>query len=138
RADVVSLHCPLDDSTRGLIDDRALSLMKPGALLVNVSRGPVVDRAALERALDAGHLGGVGLDVFWQEPRDLADPVCLRVEVVLPPRASGFNVEDLRRVADTCLGEVARVARSQEPPHPAARAGGRARALALVARGPLA
>jgi D-3-phosphoglycerate dehydrogenase / 2-oxoglutarate reductase len=73
RADVVTLHTPLTDQTRNLLDAGRLALLKPGALLVNCSRGGVVDEAALLAALEAGHLGGAALDVFDEEPpRDLA------------------------------------------------------------------
>src|SRR5262245_48501109 len=84
-SDIITLHCPLTDATRNLIDERAFALMKPGALLINCSRGAVVDRAALERALDSGHLGGAGLDVFWEEPWNPADPLYHRPNVVVTP-----------------------------------------------------
>ncbi|HRX84494.1 MAG TPA: hydroxyacid dehydrogenase [Phycisphaerae bacterium] len=67
-ADFVSLHVPLTDSTRKLFDDRRLAMMKPTAILINCSRGEVVDSAALARALDAGKLRGAGLDVYETEP----------------------------------------------------------------------
>jgi len=68
QADIVSLHCPLTEETRGLMDARAFSLMKPGAMLINTSRGAVVDHKALTDALDAGILMGAGLDVYPDEP----------------------------------------------------------------------
>lgn len=68
RADVVSLHCPLTDHTRGLIDAEALALMKPGALLLNTARGALVDEAALAQALREGRVAGAGVDVLAQEP----------------------------------------------------------------------
>ena len=67
-SDVVSLHVPLAPSTRGLIGARELSLMKPGAVLINTSRGAVVDQHALLSALQTGALGGAGLDVLDPEP----------------------------------------------------------------------
>ncbi|MBN2022514.1 MAG: D-2-hydroxyacid dehydrogenase [Pirellulales bacterium] len=68
RSDVVSLHCPLSPQTRHLVDTRRLALMKPSAMLVNTSRGPVVDERALAEALSAGRLAGAGLDVLADEP----------------------------------------------------------------------
>jgi len=67
-SDAVSLHCPLTPETQGLVDARRLALMKPGAFLINTSRGPLVDERALAEALDAGRIAGAGLDVLSAEP----------------------------------------------------------------------
>jgi phosphoglycerate dehydrogenase-like enzyme len=114
-ADVVSLNCPLTDATRGLMNDRAFALMKPGALLINCSRGPVVDRGALERALD-GRLGGVGLDVFWHEPWDPADPLFAHPRVVVLPHVAGSTEEAFDGIATICADNILRVTRG-DPPH---------------------
>jgi glycerate dehydrogenase len=74
-ADILSLHCPLNDSTRGLIGARELALMKPDALLINTARGALVDGHALSIALKAGRLGGAGIDVLPQEPPVNGDPL---------------------------------------------------------------
>src|SRR5277367_5543643 len=73
--DIVSLHCPLNDATRGLIGAPELALMKPDALLINTARGALVDGNALKLALEAGKLGGAGIDVLPQEPPLDGDPL---------------------------------------------------------------
>ncbi|AUX42641.1 2-hydroxyacid dehydrogenase [Sorangium cellulosum] len=99
RADVVSIHCPLTPATRGLFDDEAFAAMRPGALLVNVARGAILDRGALERALAAGRLGGVGLDVFWEEPWDPHEPLFARDDVIALPHVAGSTEEAFARIA---------------------------------------
>lgn len=84
RADFVSLHCPLTEETRHLIDRSALWSMKPGAILVNTARGPVVDEVALVEALQSGHLGGAGLDVYEREPELASGLGELENAVLLP------------------------------------------------------
>jgi glyoxylate reductase len=91
-ADVVSLHTPLTEETRGLIDEEALAHMKPTAFLVNTSRGPVVDEAALAQALRDGTIAGAGLDVFEHEPE--VHPDLLELDnVVLLPHLGSATVE---------------------------------------------
>jgi phosphoglycerate dehydrogenase-like enzyme len=84
-ADVVSVHLQLSDRTRGLIGARELELMKPGAILVNTSRGPIVDEAALVRALREGTIAGAGLDVFDVEPLPRHHPLRELRRAVLTP-----------------------------------------------------
>jgi phosphoglycerate dehydrogenase-like enzyme len=75
RSDYVVVQLPLNDSTRGIIDAAALKRMKRGAILINCARAELIDRAALVEALDAGRLGGLGLDVGYAEPADADDPL---------------------------------------------------------------
>lgn len=112
-SDVVSLHCPLTEATRGLLGEEAFAAMKPGALVVNCARGAVIDRAALERALESGRLGGVGLDVFWDEPWDPEDRLYGRDDVVVLPHVAGSTEEAFARVAAIVGGNVERLARGE-------------------------
>lgn len=89
RLDAVVVALPLAEATRGLIDARRLSLMKPGALFVNVGRGPIVDEPALVEALGSGHLGGAGLDVFAEEPLPGSSPLWELPNVIITPHSSG-------------------------------------------------
>jgi phosphoglycerate dehydrogenase-like enzyme len=94
-ADVVSLHVRLTPESRGLIGERELGLMKPGAILVNTARGPVVDTAALVAVLHAGRLGGAGLDVFDTEPLPEAHPLLACEQVVLTPHNADQTPEGM-------------------------------------------
>jgi phosphoglycerate dehydrogenase-like enzyme len=93
-SDVVSVHLPLADATRGLLGERELSLMRADALLVNTSRGPIVDEAALLAALERGHLGGVGLDVFDEEPLPAEHPLRTAPRTLLTPHL-GYVTRDV-------------------------------------------
>ena len=92
-SDYVSLHCPLIDETRGLIDARRMNLMKRNALLVNTSRGPVVDEAALIQALKDGTIGGAALDVLCEEPPAKDHPLFGMDNVVLTPHIAAFSAD---------------------------------------------
>lgn len=104
-SDVVSLHCPLTEQTRHLIDERALEKMKPSAILVNTSRGPVIDEKALARALHAGKIAGAALDVFEREPN--VEPELLdRDNVVLIPHLGSATVETRTAMAELAARNV--------------------------------
>lgn len=116
-SDVVSLHCPLTPATRHLIGARELRLMRPGAHLVNTSRGPVVDEAALVAALEAGEIAGAGLDVFEDEPQ--VHPGLLgREDVVLLPHVGSATVETRTAMADLAVANVLAVVAGGEPVTP--------------------
>jgi glyoxylate reductase len=101
-ADAVSLHVPLTDATRHLIDEAALARMRPDAVLVNTSRGAVVDEAALVRALGAGTIAGAALDVFEDEPR--VHPGLLeRDDVVLTPHIASATHEAREAMGMLCV-----------------------------------
>jgi phosphoglycerate dehydrogenase-like enzyme len=100
RSDFVSLHLPLSGETRGLIDAARLWRMKASACLINVGRGELVDRLALADALTLRRIAGAGVDVYWEEPPDPADPLFALDNVVATPHIGGVTVEALSRVAD--------------------------------------
>jgi phosphoglycerate dehydrogenase-like enzyme len=110
-SDAVSLHCPLTAATRGLIDADALAALPAHALVVNIARGPVIDRDALVAALGRGHLGGVGLDAFWQEPWDPTDPLFAHPQVVTLPHVGGSTTEAFARIAAIIVDNIDRVKR---------------------------
>jgi D-3-phosphoglycerate dehydrogenase len=99
RADVLSLHVPLTDATRGMIDAAALARMKPGSFLVNVARGGVVDEDALAGALESGHLAGAALDVFASEPLDAGSRLRSAPNLVLTPHLGASTAEAQELVA---------------------------------------
>lgn len=117
-ADIVSLHLPLTGDTRSLIDERALSLMKPGSYLVNMARGPIVDQTALVAALKSGHLAGAALDVFETEPPDFDSPLFQMPNVVLAPHMAGSTHEALATIACRAAGDIKLVLSGQPPEHP--------------------
>lgn len=110
-ADVVSLHVPLADSTRHLIDAGRLALMKPGAVLINTARGGVVDEAALARALREKRLGGAAIDVFEREPLGADSPLGEAAKglpnLILTPHVAGLTLESNARVGELIAGRVA-------------------------------
>ena len=95
RADVVSLHVPLGERTRNLIDAAALAGMKRGSILLNAARGGIIDEAALILSLEAGHLHGAGLDVFAREPLPADDPLLARDDIVFSPHCAALTAECL-------------------------------------------
>jgi phosphoglycerate dehydrogenase-like enzyme len=109
----VSIHCPLDASTRGLVGAEAFAAMRPGAFVINVARGGVIDREALVAALASGRLGGVGLDVHWEEPPDPADPLYADPRVVALPHVAGSTEEAFSRITDVVIENLGRLARGQ-------------------------
>jgi (S)-sulfolactate dehydrogenase len=103
-ADVISLHVPLTDATRHLVNAATLARLKPGALLVNCSRGGIVDEAALAEALRAGRLGGAALDVFEQEPPAPGHPLFALDNVVLTPHL-GASTEEAQAAVAIAIAE---------------------------------
>ncbi|MGL4325393.1 MAG: hydroxyacid dehydrogenase [Beijerinckiaceae bacterium] len=100
-ADVISLHVPLNDGTRAMIDAARIKTMKQGAILINAARGGVVDEAAVAAALKSGHLGGAALDVFDEEPLDAQKAAIFRdvPNLILTPHIAGVTHESNVRVS---------------------------------------
>lgn len=96
-ADVVMVALPLDDDTKGFLSAARIALMKPGAIVINISRGLVVDEAALAAALAAGQIGGAGLDAFGEEPLPAASPFWALDNVVMTPHVGGQAGDHNRR-----------------------------------------
>ncbi|GFG71787.1 2-hydroxyacid dehydrogenase [Mycolicibacter senuensis] len=109
QADVVSLHVPLTAATEGLIDQAGLARMKPGAVLVNTARGPVVDEAALTEALASGRLAGAGLDVFAVEPVSPDNPLLGLDNVVLTPHVSWYTADTMQRYLSAAVDNCRRL-----------------------------
>lgn len=107
QADYVTLHCPLIEKTRNLIDKRRLAQMKPGARLVNCARGGLVDEAALVAALESGHLAGAALDVYQQEPPPKELPLFARDDVVLTPHLGASTQEAQQAVSIRIARDIA-------------------------------
>ena len=116
-SDIITVHAPLMKETHHLIGAAELLRMKKGALLVNAARGPILDEAAVVAALEAGHLGGVGLDVYENEPK--VPPGLLgRDDVVLLPHLGSATRETREAMARLALTDVERVLRGERPLNP--------------------
>jgi phosphoglycerate dehydrogenase-like enzyme len=114
-ADIVTLHVPLDDSTRNLIGARELGMMKKTAILVNTCRGPVVDEAALHKALTSGQILAAGLDVLVQEPAKANHPLYALKNVTLTPHSAGPTWENWAARFRNGFDNIQRVAGGRSP-----------------------
>lgn len=131
RSDVISLHCPLTPATHHLIDARAIGAMKPGTMLVNTSRGGLIDTAAVVEGLKSGRIGSLGLDVYEEEAgvffEDLSwhviqDDVLMRLltfpNVLVTAHQAFFTREALSQIAETTLANVTAFERGEPLPYP--------------------
>lgn len=105
-SDVVSVHVKLTEKSRGLIRAKEIARMKPGALLINTARGPIVDSGALVEALNAGHLGGAGLDVYDVEPLPADHPLLSCRQVVLTPHSADMTPEGFELLNGTTVDNI--------------------------------
>lgn len=117
-ADIVSLHVLLNAETRGMIDARALALMKPTAFLVNTARGPVIDVPALVAAVRAEQIAGAGIDVLPVEPCPVDDPVLHEPRIIVTPHLAASSVEAVRDVRIRGAEEAFRVLSGHAPKYP--------------------
>jgi phosphoglycerate dehydrogenase-like enzyme len=115
--DILSIHSPLTDLSKYLVNEDVLQAMKPGAILINSSRGPLVDEAALIEALQGGHLGGAGLDVYDPEPPALDNPLFQMDNVALTPHLASFTDEGRQRMGLMAVEDTLRVLRGEQPLH---------------------
>ena len=104
--DVVSLHCPLTPDTRHLANARTLALMKPGAILINTGRGPLVDEEAVAEALGAGRLGAYGADVMGTEPPAADNPLLSAPRAFITPHIAWATREARQRLMDICRDNI--------------------------------
>ena len=114
-SDVVVLACPLNEQTRGLVDAATLATMKPQALLVNVSRGPVIDTQALLAALREGRLGGAALDVHDKQPLTGSEPAFDAPNLLLTPHVAGITDTSMRAMSEGAVAAVLALLRGERP-----------------------
>ena len=114
-SDFISIHCPLNDATRHLIGDKAFKKMEKRPLLINTSRGPIVDERALIQALEEGLLSGAGFDVLEKEPPDSQSPLLKMENVVLSPHVGFYSVESISELKRRTAKNVSDVLRGKWP-----------------------
>jgi len=108
-SDILALCCPLNDQTRGVIDQQSIDRMKAGSILVNVSRGPVIEEHATIEALISGKLAGAALDVFSEQPLPSGHPFFSMPNVILTPHMAGITEESMFRMGAGVVAEVRRI-----------------------------
>lgn len=114
-SDIISIHLPLTDETRGLFNEDRLRKMKHGAILVNTSRGGIVDEDALARLLASGELGGAACDVFRKEPLTLDNPLLGAPNLIVTPHIAGMTEESAARTSEMMAKDVIRALNGEDP-----------------------
>jgi D-3-phosphoglycerate dehydrogenase / 2-oxoglutarate reductase len=115
RSDTLVLCCPLNDETRGLIDAASVALMKPGAILINVSRGPVIEVAAVLAALHEGRLGGAALDVHDKQPLGGKEALFDAPNLLLTPHVAGITGTSMRAMSEGAVATLLALLRGERP-----------------------
>jgi len=119
RADAITLHCPLTPETHHLVDGARLASTRPGVIIINTSRGGLIDARALDAALASGHVAAAGIDVLEDEPNvDLGQPILAHANVVATGHAAWYSVEARRDLALLCADEALRVLDGLPPRNP--------------------
>ena len=117
RSDILTIHVSLQESSRGIINKKALAKMKPNALIVNTSRGPVIKEAELIEALQKKQIRGAALDVYEKEPTPLDNPLLKLDNVLLTPHCASATWETRRKMAVRSVGNVKTFLEGKRPPH---------------------
>jgi D-3-phosphoglycerate dehydrogenase len=117
QGDFVTVHTPLMPETRRSVGEREFRLMKPGSYLINASRGPVIDEAALIKALQEGHLAGAGLDVFDPEPPEPDNPLLKMTNVVVTPHIASGTETGIGLMMHGVADQIIQVLKGEKPPH---------------------
>jgi phosphoglycerate dehydrogenase-like enzyme len=115
QSDFVSVHCLLNDATRGLIDRRLFNLMKPTSYFINTARGPIVNERDLIGALDAGRIAGAGIDVFEEEPPTADNPLLKLDNVILAPHALCWTDECFAAIGESAVRSILCVKNGEAP-----------------------
>ncbi|MCC2612560.1 C-terminal binding protein [Neorhizobium sp. Rsf11] len=118
QADFISLHIPATPETRKIISAEALNKMKKGAYVINVSRGGLVDEAALAEAIQSGHIAGAGIDTFEKEPPAPDNPLLALDQVIVSPHAAHYSTQSYTEVRSKVFADVAAVLRGEKPRYP--------------------
>ncbi len=112
----LSIHCPYDDTTRGMIGSRELNAMQPGSYVITTARGGIVDEGALAAALKAGHIAGAGVDVWIDEPPPLTHPLLAFENLIATYHTAGVTEDSRHNMADWNAQQVAGILRGERPP----------------------
>ena len=115
QSDVITIHTPLAPQTENLINAERIAKMKPNVIIINVSRGAIVDEAALAKALKEKRIQGAGLDVYAEEPINAKNPLLDAPNIILTPHIAGATNESRARIGDMIIDNVVRVLRGEEP-----------------------
>ena len=114
-SDIVTLHVPLLPQTRSMIGARQLALMKPGAVLIQASRGGIVNETALAAHLNSGHLAGAAIDVYAVEPPDTDNPLFALPNIVLSPHVAGVTESGMKGMAKACADAIDTIVAGERP-----------------------